>query len=180
MSALKGGERGGLSVTAAVETVRSLRSFVVAIRDRRERMRGPGRTIREIVADDTRAAIERAAHDCFRQGVWGTTRTVHLGGEPSYEVHDVPNWRRNQRYPQISYRHVIRVSASWLLRVRPIGGGAGVCAGRLVLDANLELREADGRAIYSAVVARQGRGCRVVVEEVFLAVSAEGQVRAFP
>ena len=105
-------------------------------------------------------------------GSGGSTWNITLGGETVSYV-EAPRrfteWKRGNPYAKVADDHVIHIPARWWVRVARIGNGSGIVGDRLILDARRIVGTADGdRAIYSATVARPGRGYTAVVEQVFI------------
>ncbi|WP_419953957.1 hypothetical protein [Methylobacterium sp.] len=120
------------------------------------------------------SSVLKAAKRAMRHGgSGGSTWKVEFGGDALVGYEETPRrfteWKRGNPYSRVADDHVIHIPTRWWLRVARIGDGSGVVGGRLVLDARRIFRTADGdRAIYSATIARPGRGYTAVVEQAFI------------
>lgn len=165
------GDRGGLTVAEAVDSVYFLRGKLTDVRIARKKLETPVPTIRELVAEITRGRVICAAKSVMRYGASaGTAWSVHFG-EPGYVSTTENDWDyypKSVRYPAKRDCHDIIVPSAWRARVARIGDGSGVLDGCLILDARLEVGEPGGRAIWRVVLARPGRGYSAVVEHKFV------------
>lgn len=179
---LPDGARAILSLANEVKSARSARGLARARQTGNRSPLASGRaalarynaTALELRTEDrTEAAFLKAAKRVMRHGgSGGSTWNVILGGATASYV-EAPRrfteWKHGNPYAKVADDHVVHIPARWWVRVAPIGDGSGVVDGRLVLDARRIVGTADGdRAVYSATVARPGRGYTAVVEQAFI------------
>lgn len=142
-------------------------------------------TITARIAILRREALLDAAKATLRYGASaGATFNVGYVGPNvpvDYEIRVEKDWNhysKKTRFPALRDNHFIKVRPDWLSTVRRIGTPS--VAGCLILDATPAVVSEDGeRSIWRAIVATQGRGFSVNVEERILSCWGHGVITVF-
>ena len=131
----------------------------------------------------TRDAVLAAYRQCgYRTCTQGHEVHVRIGTDTAAgatgKVSKGEQYSSSCTYRKQESTHILSVRADWLERVA--SRDLTIWDGRLVLDATLLGHTSRGEALYSLLLARQGRGTSLETERVRVALTADGASRAVP
>lgn len=183
--ALPKSSKRGYKQVKHLDIVRELAGQIVKVRKaRKERRSLPRRLAITARLENRRAqAVIRTAKALFRYGAAGGYDFQVRVGEPGYQVGMTKNWDvykgSYKGWAAAVDNHVLTVPHNWLSQIKRIGRTGRAWAGNCLILSITPFIEADGRGIYEAVVAVQGRGYSVNVETRVLSTWPGGFVSEF-